>query len=77
MQNLVLENGKITLPDDVVDRYQLDESTPIRVIETRTGILLVPLTNEPISDALQSELEDWQALGAESFEMFPYEESEG
>jgi len=56
-QKLLIENGKITIPADVLDRYQLDEETPLRIIETRNGILLVPLTEEPITDDLRSELE--------------------
>jgi bifunctional DNA-binding transcriptional regulator/antitoxin component of YhaV-PrlF toxin-antitoxin module len=73
--NVTIEHdGKITLPDDVLDRYGLAEDTPVRVIETRTGILLVPLTQEPMSEALAAELQDWQSLGINSFEMFPYDE---
>jgi bifunctional DNA-binding transcriptional regulator/antitoxin component of YhaV-PrlF toxin-antitoxin module len=75
-QKLLIENGKITLPADVLDRYQLDEATPLRIIETRNGILLVPLTEEPMTDDLRSELEAWQELGAESFATIPYEETE-
>ena len=73
---LVETGGRITLPEDVRDRYQLGEDTPLRVIETRNGILLVPLTDQPMSDPLRAELEDWQALGAESLETFPYEDAE-
>lgn len=76
-ENLVIENGgKITLPETLRDRYGLAQDTPLRVIETRTGILLIPLTGEPMSEALRSELEEWQALGTESFEMFPYEDEQ-
>lgn len=76
-QNLVVENGgKITLPEDLIDRYHLEDDKAVRVIETRNGILLVPLTDEPMNDTLLAELEEWQALGAASFEMFSYEESE-
>lgn len=75
-QKLVIENGKITLPEDVLDRYQLDEETPLRIVETRHGILLVPLTDEPMTADLRGELEAWQELGAESFGMLPYEETE-
>ena len=76
-QNLLVENGgKITLPEDLIDRYHLEEDKALRVIETRNGILLVPLTDEPMNDALRAELEAWQALGAENFEMFSFEESE-
>lgn len=74
-QNLTLENGgKITLPDELLNRYGLSEDTPIRIIETRGGILLVPLTDEPMSETLLAELEEWQSLGTESLEMFPYED---
>ena len=76
-ENLIIEDGgKITLPDAVRDRYGLAQDTPLRMIETRNGILLIPLTDEPMSEALLSELEEWQALSAESFEMFPYEDKE-
>jgi len=76
-ENLIVEDGgKITLPETVRDRYGLAQDTPLRMIETRNGILLVPITNEPMSDALQSELEEWQALGAESLEIFPYEDEQ-
>ncbi len=76
-ENLVVEDGgKITLPETVRDRYGLAEDTPLRIIETRNGILLVPLTNEPMSEELRAELDEWQALGAESLEPFPYEDSE-
>ena len=74
-ENLVVEDGgKITLPEAVREHYGLAEDTPLRIIETRSGILLVPMTPEPMSEDLRSELEEWQALGAESLEPFPYEE---
>ena len=76
-ENLTVEEGgRITLPDAVRDRYGLAADTPLRIIETRTGILLVPLTNEPMSGALREELEEWQALSAESLEMFPYDDED-
>jgi bifunctional DNA-binding transcriptional regulator/antitoxin component of YhaV-PrlF toxin-antitoxin module len=75
-QNLVIENGKITLPEDLRDRYRLNEETPLRIIETRNGILLVPITDEPMTADLRDELEAWQELGAESFGMFPFEETQ-
>lgn len=73
---LVEDGGKISLPDDVRDRYGLTPETPLRIIETRGGILLVPLTNESMSESLSRELDEWQALGTASLEMFPYEETE-
>jgi bifunctional DNA-binding transcriptional regulator/antitoxin component of YhaV-PrlF toxin-antitoxin module len=76
-ENLIIENGgKITLPETVRDRYGLAQDTPIRMIETQNGILLIPLINEPMSAALQAELEEWQSLGNESLEMFPYEDEQ-
>ena len=75
--NLIVEDGgKISLPEEVREHYGLTPDTPIRIIETRGGILLVPLTNEPMSDTLARELDEWQSLGASSLEMFPYEETE-
>ena len=72
--NVTIEDGKITLPAELRSRYGLAEHTPVRVIETRTGILLVPLTPEPMSEALVDELQAWQSIGAESVEMFSYDE---
>ena len=68
------DGGKITLPAAVRSRYGLAEHAAVRVIETRTGILLVPLTQEPMSESLADELQAWRSIGAESFEMFPYDE---
>lgn len=75
-QHLVIENGKITLPEDVRDRYGLNEETPLRIIETRSGILLIPITDEPMTADLRDELEAWQELGAGGFGVFPYEETQ-
>lgn len=66
------DDGKVSLPDSVQTRYGFKPSTPVRVIETQSGVLLVPLTDAPMSSRLQAELEDWQALGAESLSLFPY-----
>ncbi len=76
-ENLIVEDGgKITLPNAVRDRYGLAQDTPVRMIETRNGILLVPLACEPMNAELVAELEEWQGLGAASLEMFPYEDTE-
>ena len=75
-QNLTIENGRITLPEDVVGRYRLNDDTPVRMIETSNGILLIPLTDEPMNPSLLAEIEEWQALGAESLAQFPYESDE-
>ncbi len=75
VEKLVIEDGgKITLPGDVLDRYGLAEDTIVRIIETRKGILLIPLTDAPMSEALADELQQWQAIGDESREAFPYDE---
>ncbi|MDT5271810.1 MAG: hypothetical protein QOH49_3996 [Acidobacteriota bacterium] len=74
-ENLIVEGGgKITLPETVREHYGLAEDTPLRIIETRSGILLVPITSEPMTEELRSELEDWQSLAAESLALFPYED---
>jgi hypothetical protein len=75
-QNLTIENGRITLPEDVVGRYRLDDDTPVRMIETSSGILLIPLTGSPMSSTLLAEIEEWQGLAAESLTQFPYESDE-
>ncbi|MGB9179836.1 MAG: hypothetical protein WCB68_11380 [Pyrinomonadaceae bacterium] len=77
IETLIIEDGgKITLPGEVLVRYGLAEETPVRLIETQKGILLIPLTNEPMSETLLAELAEWQAVGAETWETFPYEEQE-
>ncbi len=66
--------GQIELPDEVRNRYGMAPATPIRIIETRGGVLLIPLGNTSMSPELAEELAQWQALGAESWEMFPFDE---
>jgi len=56
-QNLVVQNGKIALAKEVIGRYRLDDDTPVRMIETRNGILLIPLTDDPMSESLHAEIE--------------------
>jgi AbrB family looped-hinge helix DNA binding protein len=70
----VQSGGEIALPADVRQRYRLSPNTKVRVIETRSGVLLVPLTDEPMSAALREELEQWQELAAETWDRFPYED---
>jgi bifunctional DNA-binding transcriptional regulator/antitoxin component of YhaV-PrlF toxin-antitoxin module len=69
------DDGKLILPETVCDRYRLQPGVPLRMIETQHGILLIPLTNTPMEPALAEELRAWQALGADSLSMFPYEDS--
>lgn len=68
--------GEISLPEDVRRRHGFAPSTPVRVIETRTGVLLIVLDDAPISSELARELAEWQALGAASWENFPYSETD-
>jgi bifunctional DNA-binding transcriptional regulator/antitoxin component of YhaV-PrlF toxin-antitoxin module len=68
--------GEIELPDRVRERYGLTPSTPVRIIETRNGILLIPLSDAPMSAELADELAQWQALSAETWEMFPYQQED-
>jgi hypothetical protein len=46
-------------------------ATPIRIIETLGGVLLVVLGRCPMSRELAEELAQWQALGARGWEMLP------
>jgi bifunctional DNA-binding transcriptional regulator/antitoxin component of YhaV-PrlF toxin-antitoxin module len=66
--------GEIALPDDLRERHGMQPDTAIRVIETRNGLLLVPLTSEPMSLELVRELEEWQSASLATWEQFPYEE---
>ncbi|MCX7688980.1 MAG: hypothetical protein N2045_13525 [Fimbriimonadales bacterium] len=71
---MVGKQGEIQVPDDVRNRYHLEPETPVRLVETRAGILIVPLTESAISPDLETELERWRQVAASSWEMFPYEE---
>jgi hypothetical protein len=75
MDNLLMKpDGALPLPPALVQRYGLTPETPIRVIETQSGILLVPITNQPMSKELAEELAQWQQLSMECWDQFPYEE---
>lgn len=69
------ENGKLTLPNDIVERYQFKREMQFRIIETQKGVLLIPLTDMPMNDELKTELEEWQAIGGDGWEMFDFEEN--
>jgi hypothetical protein len=77
MTNITMNpSGEIALPPDVRARRGFTPQTPIRVIETRSGVLLVPLTEEPMDPVLAQELADWQALSATTWDMFPYHDDQ-
>ena len=67
-------NGSVTLPAEMRSRYHLDTATKVRVVETKHGLLLVPLTDEPMPAALQRELDEWQSLDAGGWDAFPFEQ---
>lgn len=69
------QDGRILIPQDVRDRYGFTDETPVRIIETRSGILLVPVSNHAMSDELAKELADWQELSTSTWGAFPYEEN--
>ncbi|HZP82616.1 MAG TPA: AbrB/MazE/SpoVT family DNA-binding domain-containing protein [Chthonomonadaceae bacterium] len=73
MTNLTIgPRGAALLPREVQKRYGLTPNVPIRIIETCSGILLVPQTDAPMS----KELAAWQSLSAETWQMFPYEDEQ-
>jgi hypothetical protein len=47
-----------------------------RIIETQKGVLLIPLTDEPMNDEPKAEIEEWQAVGMEGWDMFEYKEAD-
>ncbi len=65
--------GEITLPKNLRARHGIERETPIRVIETRNGILLIPLTSAPMSPALSQELKEWQSLALSGWDKFEYD----
>jgi len=68
--------GEISLPEEVRGRYGLTPDTPVRLIETRSGILIVPLSDAPMAPELAQELSEWQSLGPGAWDMFPFEDTE-
>jgi hypothetical protein len=75
MSNVIMaEDGTICIPPEVRKKHGFRADTPIRMIETRSGILLIPLTGEPMSKELADELAEWQALSISTWDMFPYDE---
>ncbi len=67
-------SGEMTLPQEVQERCGLGPAVSVRLIETRSGLLLVPLTDAPMSAELAQEVEEWQALGADTWAKFRFAE---
>ncbi|MCS6919508.1 MAG: hypothetical protein NZM28_07035 [Fimbriimonadales bacterium] len=75
-QTLVVgKHGEIRFPEELCVRYHLTPETPVRLVETRAGILIVPLAEAENSPDLEAELESWQQIAAESWGLFSYEDS--
>jgi bifunctional DNA-binding transcriptional regulator/antitoxin component of YhaV-PrlF toxin-antitoxin module len=70
----VAENGDLTLPADVIERYHIDKEMQFRIIETQKGVLLIPLTDAPMNTELKAEIEEWQAASVENWHSFEYRE---
>lgn len=66
----IKESGKLTLPEDITERYQFKKETRFRIVETQKGILLIPLSDAPMNDELKAELEQWQTIGANGWRIF-------
>jgi hypothetical protein len=64
--------GKAPTPEEVRIRYGSEPDTAVRVIVARNGVMLISITDEPMSEALRSELEEWQSLSLLFLSMFPY-----
>jgi bifunctional DNA-binding transcriptional regulator/antitoxin component of YhaV-PrlF toxin-antitoxin module len=71
----ITENGDLTLPAHVIERYHIQKEMQFRIIPTQKGVLLVPLTDQPMNGELKSEIGEWQAIGAEGWDKFEYEEN--
>jgi hypothetical protein len=70
----VKKSGDLTLPADIIERYQIENEMQFRIIETQKVVLLIPLTDELMNGELQAELEEWQEIGADGWDMFEYVE---
>jgi bifunctional DNA-binding transcriptional regulator/antitoxin component of YhaV-PrlF toxin-antitoxin module len=75
MTTMTIErDGRLSLPPDIQERCGMLPETSVRVIETRNGLLLVPLTDAPMSLELTEELQEWQNLSQSTWAQFSYEE---
>lgn len=73
---LIDSAGAVVLPAELRTRYHLEPATTVRIVETRHGLLLVPVTQEPMPAEFQRELAAWQSLDAVAWAAFPFENSE-
>src|SRR6266852_2006013 len=71
MSNVTMTNDrKIALPPELCAKHGFTTGTPIRIVETRTGLLLIPLTKTPMTPELTREVAEWQELSLSSWELF-------
>ena len=68
--------GAVVLPAELRTRYHLDPARIVRIVETRHGLLLVPLTDQPMPAEFQQEFDAWQSLDAAGWDAYPFEISE-
>jgi hypothetical protein len=65
--------GELTLPADVILRKGFKPDRPVRIVETRSGVLLVPISDD-VSAELADEIDAWQELAEGSWSSFPFED---
>lgn len=64
-------SSEVVLPPDVRARYGFAPEMSVRLIETRLGVMMIPLKPAPPSEALANEIADWQKLAAGAITLFP------
>ena len=69
-------SGELTLPEELLSRYGLTPDRQIRLIATKGGLLLVPISEEAMRPELADELEAWQDLTSLSWDRFPFDEAD-
>lgn len=69
------KHGEVSLPGEIRERYGMQPNTPVRILETRSGILIIPLSPAPMSQDLVREIEAWQSVGSQAWDMFAFEEA--
>ena len=64
MTNVIVgRQGEVILPEAVLNRYGFVPDIAIRVAETKGGVLLVPITDGPMSGSLADEVDACATTG--------------
>ena len=71
---IVGQSGEIWLPDEVCSRHGFTSGTLLRVVETRSGVILARETSDVPTEELTREMEEWQTLSLDTWKLFSYEE---